>query len=158
MATYVHASSQPTHALSYISTLCKHTFQISCQLRLDGTPLHLLPAVLLALLLEVLALLVCAQASQLGIALFALELVGGDLPLLGLLFLVNFADLGDLLVTCLLDPTERFGAEVGGGGEVVWQAQEVVEERHGGGVVRGELQGEVDALLGLGVVETVLVS
>jgi hypothetical protein len=42
---------------------------------------------------------------------------------------------------------------VRGGGEVVREADEVVEEGEGGGVVGLELEREVDALLGLGVVE-----
>jgi hypothetical protein len=128
--------------------------RINPRLCLDSAPLHLLPAVLLTLLLEVLALFVCAQASQLSITLFALELVCCEFPLLGLLFLVNLADLANLLLARLLDATERFGAEVRGGSEVVWETQEVVEQGKGGGVVRGELEGEVDALLGLGLVET----
>jgi hypothetical protein len=56
----------------------------------------------------------------------------------------------------LLDAAERFGAEVRRGSEVVGETQEVLEEGEGGGVVRGKLEGEVDALLGLGVVETEL--
>jgi hypothetical protein len=56
----------------------------------------------------------------------------------------------------LLDAAERFGAEVRRGSEVVGETQEVLEEGEGGGVVRGKLEGEIDALLGLGVVETEL--
>jgi hypothetical protein len=139
---------QTTSPIQYART--QHLLAILC---LDCTPLHLLPAVPLALLLKVLALLLGAQASKLRIALLALELVGCDLALLGLLLLVDFADLGNLLVARLLDAAQGLGAEVRGRGEVVWEAQEILEEWQGGGVVGGELHGEVDALLGLGVVE-----
>jgi hypothetical protein len=125
----------------------------SANLRLDGTPLHLLLAVPLALLLQELALLVGAQTTELRVTLLLLQLVCGDFALFGLLVLVDFADLGDLLVARLLDAAECFGTEVRSGGEVVGEADEVVEEREGGGVVGLKLEREVDALLGLGVVE-----
>mgnify|MGYP003624085238 CR=1 FL=1 len=132
----------------------RHTRSLHQQdLRLDGTPLHLLLAVPLALLLQELALLVGAQTTELRVTLLLLQLVCRELALLGLLVLVDFADLGDLLVARLLDAAEGFGAEVRGGGEVVGEADEVVEEGEGGGVVGLELEREVDALLGLGVVE-----
>jgi hypothetical protein len=125
----------------------------SANLRLEGTPLHLLLAVPLALLLQELALLVGAQTTELRVTLLLLQLVCGDFALFGLLVLVDFADLGDLLVARLLDAAECFGTEVRSGGEVVGEADEVVEEREGGGVVGLKLEREVDALLGLGVVE-----
>jgi hypothetical protein len=86
--------------------------------------------------------------------LFALQLVGRDLALLCLLFLINLANLGDLLLTRLLNAAESFGAEVRSGSQVVRKTKEVLEEWEGGGVVRGKLEGKIDSLLGLGVVET----
>jgi hypothetical protein len=96
---------------------------------LDGTLLHALLALLLALLVEELALLVGAQAAELGVALLLLELVGGQLALLGLLLLLDAADLGNLLVTCLLDAAQRTSALRRCRRKVVRQAQEVVENR-----------------------------
>jgi hypothetical protein len=122
-------------------------------LRLNRTPLHPLLTLLLPLLLEELALLVRAQTAQLGVALLLLELVGGDLALLGLLLLVEAPDLGDLVIAGCLDAAQRFRAEVCGGHEGVGEAQELGEDGEGGGGVAGELEGEVDALAGFGVVE-----
>lgn len=99
-------------------------------------------------------MLVRTKTSKLRITLFALEFVRGDLPLFSLLFLVNLADLGDLLFARLLDAAQGFGPEVRGGSEMVRETEEVLEEGQGRGIVRGKLEGEVDALLGLGVVET----
>ena len=86
-----------------------------------------------------------------------LRLVLSKLALLGLLLVVELADLGNLLLARGLDATHGFGAEVGLGGEEVGEAQEVGEERDGGGV-RGtgglELEGELDALGLDGVVES----
>jgi hypothetical protein len=104
-------------------------------LGLNGTPLHLLPAIPLTLLLEVLALLFGTQSAELGVTLLPLELVSRNLPLLGLLFLIDLADLGDLLVARLLDAAEGFRAEVGRRGEVVGETKEVLEDGEGGGVV-----------------------
>jgi hypothetical protein len=95
--------------------------------RLNRTPLHLLPTIPLALLLQILALLVGTQPAELRIPLFALELVSRELALLGLFLLVDLADLGNLLFARLLDAAQGFGAEVCGRREVVGQAQEVVE-------------------------------
>jgi hypothetical protein len=124
-------------------------------LRFDRTPLHLLPAVPLPLLIQELALLVCAQSSELRVTLFPLELVCSRLALLCLLLLIHLANLGDLLFARLLDAAESFGTEMRGGSEVIGKAQEVLEERERRGVVGLELHGEVDALLGLGLVEAV---
>ena len=129
------------------------TFRRNGLLRLDRTPLHPLLALLLPLLLEELALLVRAQAAELGVALLLLELVGGDLALLGLLLLVQAPDLGDLVVAGCLDAAQRFRAEVCTRHEGVRETQELGEDGDGGGGVAGELEGEVDALAGLGVVE-----
>ena len=95
---------------------------------LDGTLLHALLALLLALLFEELALLVGAQAAELGVALLLLELVGRQLALLSLLLLFDATDLGNLLVTRLLDAAQRLGAEVRCRRKVVRQPQEVVED------------------------------
>jgi hypothetical protein len=139
-------------------TLQSPSVGISSHLCLNRTPLHLLPAIPLPLLIQELALLVRTQSSELRITLFALELVRGRLALLCLFLLVYLADLGDLLLARLLDAAEGFGAEVRGRGEVVGEAQEVLEERERRGVVGLELHGEIDALLGLGLVEAGQVS
>jgi hypothetical protein len=128
-------------------------FHRSGLLRLNRTPLHPLLALLLPLLLKKLALLVRTQTAQFSIALLLLELVGCDLALLGLLLLVQAPDLGDLLVAGGFDAAQGFRAEVRGGHEGVGEAQELGEDGEGGGGVAGELEGEVDALAGFGVVE-----
>jgi len=120
---------------------------------LDGTPLHALPRVLFPLLLEELALLIGAETTQFGVSHLLLRLVKRKLPLFGLLLIICLLDLGDLLVAGLLDAAEGFGAEVSVRSKLVGEAEEVLEDRHGGGVVRGEFQGEAEALLGLGLVE-----
>ena len=124
-------------------------------LRLNRTPLHALPRILLPLLVQKLALLIRTKASEFSIALLLLQLIGGEFTLLCFFFVVSLADLGDLFVARLADAAQGFGAEVRGGDEVVGETQEVLEEGEGVGVVRGEFQGEVDALAGLGVVESV---
>jgi hypothetical protein len=120
---------------------------------LDGALLHALLALFLTLLIEELALLVSAQAAELGVALLLLELVGGQLALLGLLLLFDAADLGNLLVARLADAAQRLGAEVRYRRKVVRQPQEVVEDGERRRVVRLQLERKVDALAGLGLVE-----
>jgi hypothetical protein len=121
---------------------------------LDSTPLHTLPRVLLPLFVQELALLISTQSAQLGISLLLLQLVSGEFPLLCLLLVIRLLDLSDLLVTGLLDAAEGFRAEVCGRSELIGEAEEVLEDGEGGGVVRGELEGETETLLGLGFVET----
>jgi hypothetical protein len=123
------------------------------RLCLDGALLHALLALFLTLLIEELALLVSAQAAELGVALLLLELVGGQLALLGLLLLFDAADLGNLLVARLADAAQRLGAEVRYRRKVVRQPQEVVEDGERRRVVRLQLERKVDALAGLGLVE-----
>jgi hypothetical protein len=53
----------------------------------------------------------------------------------------------------LPDAAQRFGAEVADRRQVVWQPQEVVEDGERRRVVGLQLEREVDALAGLGVVE-----
>jgi hypothetical protein len=72
-------------------------------LRLNTTPLHPLPRTLLPLLLKILALLIGTHPRQLSIALLLLQLISRNLALLGLLLIVRFPDLGDLLVARLAD-------------------------------------------------------
>lgn len=122
-------------------------------LGLDGAPLHPFLALLLALLFQKLPLLVGAQAAQLGVALLLLQLVGGQLALLGLFLLIEAADLGNLLVARLPDAAQGFGAEVRVGSKGVGEAEELSEDGEGRGVVGLQLEREVDALAGLGVVE-----
>jgi len=121
---------------------------------LDSALLHALLALLLTLLLKELALLVRGQASKLSVTLLLLELVGGQLALLSLLLLIEAANLADLLLARLPDAAQSLGAEVGGGYEEVGQAQELREDGEGRLIGRLELEGQVDALAGLGVVET----
>lgn len=126
---------------------------ITHRLRLNRTPLHLLLTIPLSLLIQKLPLLIRTQPPQLRIPLLPLELIRRRLALLCLLLLVHPADLADLLVARLLDAAQGFGAEVCRRREVVGEAQEVLEEGERGIVVGLELEGEVDALFGLGVVE-----
>ena len=123
-------------------------------LRLDSTPLHALSRVLLALLLQKLALLFRTQSAQLGIPLLLLHLVCCQLPFLGLFLIFRLADLGNLLIACLLDAAESFRTEVSRRGELIGEAEEVLKDREGSGVVCGKLQGKAEALAGLGFVET----
>jgi hypothetical protein len=121
--SYTH--TYPTTTPAYPTRLPTHTHPPRS--RLNRTPLHLLPALPLPLLLQILALLVRTQPAKFRIPLFALELVGREFALLGLLLLVDFADLGNLLFARLLDAAQGFGAEVGGCSQVVGEAQEVLE-------------------------------
>ena len=123
-------------------------------LGLDSTPLHALPRTLLALLLKELALLFCAQTSQLRVSLFLLQLIGSYFPLLGLFLVVCLLDPGDLLVAGLADAAQGFRTEVRRGDEMVGHAEEVGEDWEGRVVVGGEFKREVYPLAGLGVVET----
>jgi hypothetical protein len=131
--------------------------QISKSLTLDSRLLRPLLRIPLALLIQILPLLVCRHAAELGVALLLLELVGSQLALFGLLVVVELADLGDLLLAGGLDAAQGFGAEVRFRDEEVGEADEVLEKRESG-VVGGtgglELHGEVDALAGDGVVES----
>lgn len=95
---------------------------------LDSLPLLLLLAVAVALLLEVLALLVGAHAAEQGVAFLALELVAREPALLGLLFVVDLADLGDLVVARRLDAAHGLWAEVRGRDQHVREAQELLED------------------------------
>jgi hypothetical protein len=121
---------------------------------LHSALLHTLLALLLTLLVKELALLICAQAAKFSVTLLLLQLVGGQLALLGLLVLIETADLGDLLLARLPDASQGLGAEVGRGHEEVGQAQELREDGEGRLVGGLELQGQVDALAGLCVIET----
>jgi len=98
-------------------------------------------------------LLIGAETTQLGVSHLLLRLVKRKLPFLGLLLIICLLDLGDLLVAGLLDAAEGFGAEVSMRSKLVGKTEEVLEDGQGGGVVRGEFQGEAEALLGLGFVE-----
>lgn len=89
------------------------------RLRLDSALLHALLTLLLPLFLQELPLFLCTKSSQLSITLLLLELISGQLALFSLLFLVQTADLGDLLFTCLPDATQGLRAKVCSRGEVI---------------------------------------
>lgn len=113
-----------------------------------------LPVLLLLLLLQELALLLGAHLAQPAVALLLLELLGRDAALLGLLLVVQLAQLARLLLARRAHLAQRFGPEVRGADEVVGQAQEGREQRGRGGL-GVQAHGEVDAFAGDEVVESV---
>jgi hypothetical protein len=131
--------------------------QQTTDLALTSALLHGTSLSLLSLTVQELALLVSAQATQDTLSLFLLDLLGGDAALLGLLFFLNTAQLLDLLLTDVADLAHHLGTEVGGGNKLISQAKELVEQREGGGVAGGgggEVSGELNALLGNGLLDS----
>jgi hypothetical protein len=107
----------------------------------------------LLLLLQELFLLVGIHLAESAVALLLLELLGLHAALLGLLLVVNLAQLLGFVVASGADLAQGFRAEVRGADEVVGHAEEGGEEGSRGwlGV---EAHGEVDALAGDQVVES----
>ncbi|KAJ6128464.1 hypothetical protein N7471_009681 [Penicillium samsonianum] len=125
-------------------------------LTLPGALLRLASLSLLSLTVKELALLVGAQSTQDALTLILLDLLGGNAALLGLLFLVDTAQLLDLLFADVTDLAHDFATEVGGGDQFVGQAQELVEQRESGGIAGrggGEVSRELDTLLGDSLVD-----
>lgn len=119
-----------------------------------GSPLLRHLALLgLLLLLQELLLLLGVHLAESAVALLLLELLGLHAALLGLLLVVELAQLAGFVVTGGADLAEGFGAEVSGADEVVWHAKEGSEER-GRGWLGVETHGEVDTLAGDQVVES----
>jgi hypothetical protein len=107
----------------------------------------------LLLLLQKLLLLLGVHLAEAAVALLLLELLGLHAAFLGLLLVVDLAQLAGLVVAGGADFAQGFGAEVRGADEVVGHAQEGGEERGRGGL-GVEAHGEVDALAGDQVVES----
>ena len=119
-----------------------------------GSPLLAHLALLsLLLLLQELLLLLGVHLAESAVALLLLELLGLHAALLGLLLVVDLAQLAGFVVAGGADLAEGFGAEVRGADKVVGHAQEGGEER-GRGWLGVETHGEVDALAGNQVVES----
>ena len=151
--------STPSHPNSTITDLWPPCPALLSSLDL----LRALPSILLPLPLQELALLLRAQPLQLGVALRLFLLISFDLPLLGLFFLGRAPQLARPVLARRAQPLLHLGAEVRRGDELVWKAYEVREERErglvgGGGVARGEAQGEREALAGVELVEPAAVS
>lgn len=119
-----------------------------------GLLLGLLPLRLLLFLLQKLLLLIRTHSAQLAIALLLLELIACFSPLERFLFIIDLLDLANLFFTRLTDFAQRFGAEVGAGDELIWDAEEVGEELCGCWA-GGESGMEFNALLGDEFVESV---
>lgn len=116
-------------------------------------PLAHLPGLSILLLLQELPLLLRVHLAELAVALLLLELLGLHAALLGLLLVVEFAQLADLVLTRRAYLAQRFRAEVRAADEVVGQAEEG-REQGGGGGFRVEAHRKVDALPGDEVVES----
>jgi len=123
------------------------------QLTPSGALLGHLPLLGLLLLLQELLLLIGVHLAESAVALLLLELLGLDAALIGLLLVVELAQLAGLVFTGGADLAQGFGAEVGGADEVVGHAQESGEEG-GRGWLGVEAHGEVDTLTGDQVVES----
>lgn len=94
----------------------------------SGALLGHLPLLGLLLLLQELLLLVGVHLAESAVALLLLELLGLHAALLGLLFVVELAQLAGLVFAGGADLAQGFGAEVRGVDEVVGHAQESGEE------------------------------
>lgn len=111
--------------------------------------------VLLGLALQELALLIGGHAAQDTLTLLLLDLFGGNFALLGLLLLLDAAQLLDLLLADVAELAHHLAAEVGGGNELIGETQELVEEGQSRGVGRGKVDGKLDTLLGDGLIDPI---
>lgn len=125
-------------------------------LTLTGVLLHVATLFLLSLAVQELALLISAHATEETLTLLLLDLLSSQLALLGLLFLLNSAQLLDLLFAYVPDLAHHLTAEVGGGNELVGEAQELVEEGQSCVVAVGKVDGKLDTLLRDGLVDPAL--
>lgn len=90
--------------------------------------------VLLGLALQELALLIGGHAAKDTLTLLLLDLLSGNFALLGLLFLLDAAQLLDLLLADITELAHHLATEVGGGNELIGETQELVEEGQSRGV------------------------
>lgn len=123
------------------------------RLALAGLSLHGTTLTLLTLAFQELALLLSRHATEKTLTLLLLDLLCSQLALLGLLFLLSAAQLLDLLVADTTDLPHHLATEVRGRDESVGEAQVLVEKGQSRGVAGGEVDGELDTLLGDGLVD-----
>jgi len=110
---------------------------------------------LLGLAVQEFALLICGHATQNTFALLLLDLLGGQLTLLGLLLLLDTPQLLDLLVADVAELAQNLATEVGGGNELIGETQELVEEGQGRSVGGGEVDRKLDTLPGNSLIDPI---
>lgn len=113
-----------------------------------------LALLLLALTVQVLALLLGSHSAQNTFALILLDLLSGQFAVLGLLLLLNAAELLDLLITDVANLTQNLTTEVGSRDELIAETQELVEQGQSCGVIGrgGQVNRELNALLRDGLI------
>lgn len=112
-----------------------------------------LALVLLALTVQELTLLLGIHAAEETLAVLLLDLLRSQLALLGLLFLLDAAELLDLLLAGIAHLAHNLATPVSHLHESVGKAQVLVEERQGRGVVGADVDGQLKALLRGGLID-----
>lgn len=99
-------------------------------------------------------MLLGSHATQKTLTLFLLDLLSSQLALLGLLFLLDTAQLLDFILTNIANLAQDLATEVGSCDKLVSKAQELVEEGDSSGIAGGggKIDRELNTLLGNGLI------